>query len=905
MSSIDQAQTASTASFLAALVFNAAVFAIEITAFSILRPHFRLIYEPRSLSPVASKRTSSLAGGIFKWPITLINSDFRDIKRVNGPDAYFFVRFLRMIVRIFLPIWLVTWVVLLPVDAIATRAGNNSGLDRFTFGNMSPSQQARYWAHLLLAWSFTIWIWFNIQHEMRHYVATRQRWLVNPDHFSSPQASTVLVTDIPNEYLSEIALRRLFSHLPGGVRKVWLNRDLKDLPGLHERRIAACTKLEVAETSLLNKATKLRNKQLKKAGKAAKRNGRDDEADVEVTRQTGGDATPPTERSIPSTSEDVERNIGLAERLVLRNKRPTHRLPARFMPFSIPLIGQKVDTIDWSRDEIVLLNEELAAGRKALRQGVASSDRSHSYFPPPPSEGSRVTTEPERTYPPVTSAFVMFNKQIAAHLTKSALLHNEPYKMGEKFVEVAPEDVIWANLGLDPYERSIRKFISWMLTIALIILWAFPVAFVGAVSNVHSLCTTYSWLAWVCKLPNAVVGIIQGILPPILLAILMMLLPIVLRMLAKFEGIPKYSGVELSLMTRYFTFQLTHSFLIVTVASGIIAALPNLVNHPAGIPSLLATHLPQASTFFLTYILLQGLSGTAAGFLQAIPLILYYFKLFLLGSTPRSVYDIKYKSSSVAWGTLYPGTTLLVVISLAYMLISPIMNGLACVIFYLFYLLYKYLFLWVFDQPSSTETGGLFFPKALQHVFVGLYVMQVCLCALFFLAEDVRGKPSSVGEGVMMAVLILLTAFFQYSMRRSYGPLIELLPLSLVERSYGSEEGGGGEIGGITLEKRSEAVSNNGKAKAQTSDTFPKRGDSTDKQSKGEIDEGFKGFDHPAAADPQRTIWLPRDILGLGVEEAEVMRERGIDVSLEGAGMDGEGRVDVESAPPDELRGLD
>ena len=47
---------------------------------------------------------------------------------------------------------------------------------------------------------------------------------------------------------------------------------------------------------------------------------------------------------------------------------------------------------------------------------------------------------------------------------------------------------------------------------------------------------------------------LQGILPPVLLAVLMMLLPIILRLLARFEGIPKYTGLELSLMTRYFLF---------------------------------------------------------------------------------------------------------------------------------------------------------------------------------------------------------------------------------------------------------------------------------------------------------------------------------------------------------------
>ena len=64
------------------------------------------------------------------------------------------------------------------------------------------------------------------------------------------------------------------------------------------------------------------------------------------------------------------------------------------------------------------------------------------------------------------------------------------------------------------------------------------------------------------------------------------------------------------------------------------------------------------------YILLQGLSGTAGGFLQLVTLILYYVKLILLGSTPRSIYGLKYGARTVAWGTLFPSITLLVVIGM-------------------------------------------------------------------------------------------------------------------------------------------------------------------------------------------------------------------------------------------------
>ena len=46
--------------------------------------------------------------------------------------------------------------------------------------------------------------------------------------------------------------------------------------------------------------------------------------------------------------------------------------------------------------------------------------------------------------------------------------------------------------------------LAWGLTIGLIIIWAIPVAFVGVVSNVDTLCANASWLAWICTLPGCV-----------------------------------------------------------------------------------------------------------------------------------------------------------------------------------------------------------------------------------------------------------------------------------------------------------------------------------------------------------------------------------------------------------------
>jgi hypothetical protein len=546
-----------------------------------------------------------------------------------------------------------------------------------------------------------------------------------------------------------------------------------------------------------------------------------------------------------------------------------------------------------------------------------------------PLVGSRAVVDfADQTYPPANGAFILFNKQSAAHMAAQTLIHHEAYRMSDslKYVEVAPEDVIWDNLVMNPYERRVRSAISWGATIGLIILWAFPVVFVGAVSNIHSVCTTYHWLAWICKIPSAVLSLIQGFLPAVLLAILFMLVPIVMRILARWEGIPQRTAVELSLMDRFFLFQVINGFLVASLASGLITALPGLAHNPSSVPTLLAQNLPKASTFFLTFILLQGLSGTAGGFLQVVPLAMYYVKITLLGSTPRSVYNIKYSPRTCNWGTLFPATTLLVVITLGYSIISPVINGLSCAAFFLFYMLYKYLFTWVNDQPLSSDTGGLFFPKALQHVFVGLYVQQLCLCALFFLAQGSTKKPSAIPEGALMIVLIIFTIFFHNTILNSYGPLIKYLPLTLVDRPHGGNPPGAattasepqpvpsssevkvidyGNASGSN-QQHDEVASphpDGAEGRAETSSFTDESRASSPTPSGGPKEaEGPTDFRHPAAVEEQRVIWLPTDPLGLIREIEQDLASQDILYSTGGAEMNSKGNVDVTMAPPEEVR---
>lgn len=130
--------------------------------------------------------------------------------------------------------------------------------------------------------------------------------------------------------------------------------------------------------------------------------------------------------------------------------------------------------------------------------------------------------------------------------------------------------------------------------------------------------------------------------------------------------------------------------------------------------------MPQASTFFITYVMTQA-AGSIGNLLQPVTLVIYLIKLILQGGTPRSVYNKRYSMQTPTWGQTFPSATLLSVIGkmpiesyrsilvnrlshlgISYAIISPVVSGLAVAAFFLAYVVYKYLYTWVIDQPPSS-----------------------------------------------------------------------------------------------------------------------------------------------------------------------------------------------------------
>lgn len=317
-------------------------------------------------------------------------------------------------------------------------------------------------------------------------------------------------------------------------------------------------------------------------------------------------------------------------RFVRKKDRETLRLPVfgwAWMP-SLWFIGTKVDTIDHCRNELARLNLEIEV------------DQRH----------------PER-FPLMNSAFIQFNKQVAAHMACQSVTHHLPKKMAPRILEVCPDDVIWDNMSIRWWERYLRTFGIITIVCVMLVGWSFPIAFTGLLSQLTFIEGAFTWLSWLRNLPNWLLAAIQGVLPTLFWSILTVLLPLVLRFLSRMQGLHTGMAVELVVQSYYFAFLFVQLFLIVAIATGFSTSLDT--SNMTGLAEILAQNIPRSSNYFFSYMILQAMSVSAGALLQ----IFNFANWFILAPTSDSTAREKWARTTslieIQWGTFFPFYTTL------------------------------------------------------------------------------------------------------------------------------------------------------------------------------------------------------------------------------------------------------
>lgn len=938
----------------------------------------------------------------------------REIIKKCGLDAYFFLRYLQTLLIIFIPIAVVVIPILVPLNYIgglgreivngtddAADSNVPTGLDTLAWGNVAPNKQGRRWAHLLLALIVILWVCGVFFAELKVYVKIRQDYLTSAEHRLRASANTVLVSSIPDKWLSEEALRGLFDVFPGGIRNVWITRDFTALLDKIHRRSEVHIRLEEAESELIRMAKRRQLRQARegnlidrlrsqnRADRAQRARAEDEEAQrraegagglsshtphipqgvedaiaeaewgkyetglsraasggpgsgrrkplavigqglnkgVAVVSEAGlgiiggakavkrgvseelgrpngygfvqsavrpdnpastaGEADSPqrdhmavddddrpktsfaseaplhkpqaqhahtmsdasrasefrtepdprsfgnttrratnldemivTEKTrwyefwkpptgsyaspIPQGAEDghypnsekktwwemVKNSIPfLAEELppveypvaytrdyatqpeedaewrrwVKPEERPHHRIPLfdwtpTWLP-CLPLINKKVDTIYWCRQELARLNAEIEEDQR----------------------------NPER-YPAMNAAFIQFNHQVAAHMACQSVIHHIPKQMAPRMVEISPDDVIWDNMAIPWWSEWARRAIVFGLVVAMVVLWAFPVAWTASLAQIDALVRKYSWLSFLVEnevLDNAIKAI-AGVLPALVLSIILALVPVLLGFLAVWQGSKTGSQKNETVQIYYFLFLFVQVFLIVSIASGTFQTIANISSDITSTPNILAENLPKAANYFFAYMILQALSVSSGTLLQVGTLLVWYVWARIVDNTARAKWTRNTQLPTVQWGSFFPVYTNFACIALIYSIVAPLISLFAIITFSLLWVAHRYNMLYV--TRFKTDTGGVLYPRAINQTFTGLYVMELCLIGLFFLSEDEDGVNVCFPQAIIMVVAFILTALYQYVLNASFGPLLRYLPITFEDEAVLRDE---------------------------------------------------------------------------------------------------------------------
>src|ERR1700761_4463173 len=117
----EQKNGQSAGQFAASFVTAIAVFAIQVVIFLLIKDRFARIYQPRTYLVPERERTKSSPAGWWKWIKPVISTSNSDFVQKCGLDAYFFLRYLRTLLRIFVPAALVILPILIPLNLVDGR----------------------------------------------------------------------------------------------------------------------------------------------------------------------------------------------------------------------------------------------------------------------------------------------------------------------------------------------------------------------------------------------------------------------------------------------------------------------------------------------------------------------------------------------------------------------------------------------------------------------------------------------------------------------------------------------------------------------------------------------------------------------------------------------------------------
>ena len=220
-------------------------------------------------------------------------------------------------------------------------------------------------------------------------------------------------------------------------------------------------------------------------------------------------------------------------------------------------------------------------------------------------------------------------------------------------------------------------------------------------------------------------------------------------------------------------------------------------------------------------------------------------------------------------------------------IIAPLIIVFSIVSFSLFWIVFRYNLLYVLI--SHHDTHGRLYPNALNQLFTGIYVMEICLVGLFLLVRDNQQRLRCIGQAIVMILATGLTVTFQVLLNRAIAPLLQFL--SVVTSDQGLESG---------------YCSRTQHESEKSAQVRERSGSLIETQNHSQREQQLcprVAFKHEALRFQRPVVWIPKDDVGISDDELYQTKKSYAELSISNdrARLNSDGRLVIEGNPPNFL----
>ncbi|KAJ2983458.1 hypothetical protein NUW58_g6246 [Xylaria curta] len=724
------------------LVLSSALGISAFVAFCILRPRWKTLYAARKRHTNPEIALPVLPDSFLGWIPALYRVTEEQVLASAGLDAFVFLSFFKMSLRLFATMLFFSVTILWPIhNAFDTDLNNQASpkdpsvLSSSPFNNPYPDESfldtmkdngkhedkswSYLWSYLVFTWFFSFLTIYFMNSETFKVVKIRQDYLGTQ---STVTDRTFRLTGIPKDLRDEEKIKEFVENLEiGHVRSVNLCRNWAEIDGLMVQRRNTLHKLEEAWSAYRSQKAMISRATIRDQVENDENENEQDENDAENGRLLAGDS--------------LRGFMGERER-------PKIRLRFGFLKMR----NRKIDALDYYEEQLRRLDEKIWDARK-------------------------------KNYPPTDTAFVTMDSIAACQMAIQATIDPRP---GQLLIKPAPSpyDVIWRNIYTPRYRRRLQSGAVTIFITSLTVLWFFPVAILAQLLSICTIKRIAPQLAELLQRHEITKALVQTGLPTLVVSLLNILVPYLYDYLSNNQGFISQGDVELSVISKNFFFVFFNIFVVYAVSGSAALAdfwkiIKDSLSDTNTIAAKIAESINKLSNFYLNFIMLQGFGLFPFKLLQFGSVSMYPF--YRMGAkTPRDFAELV-QPNLFNYGFYLPTALLIFILCLVYSALpgSELVLLLGACYFGLGYFVYKYQLLYSMDQPQHAT--GRAWPMICSRVILGLISFQVVMLAILVLRK-------AFYEAVLIIPLVVLTLWYNYYFQRHFIPLTKFIALRSIKR---------------------------------------------------------------------------------------------------------------------------